>query len=265
MDWHEGMIQYTFCAVGCIHPSLTVLAPFPTVVVNHPNPFVNAATGSFWNSSTPGNAPPFCAPPPVGGGSLPNPAYFPPCEGGKSAGLDEFSLPFFAKNDSFASFLERPPRDAVGDAVLAGVLLPNPFDPVAVLSTFFFPGIPVNSLPSTLALSISFHSSPVSPEYLSSNPISAQLLPSFSSQKVFHASLPPSSILIISFPLNASIVILRTKEMCTPNPRCRPAHVRHMNVPNLGEAHCGDGAPQSQQLALPGRFWIARSYHDING
>ena len=28
----------------------------------------------------------------------------------------------------------------------------------------------------------------------------------------------------------------RTKEMCTPRPRCVPAHVRQMKVENLGEA-----------------------------
>ncbi len=53
--------------------------------------------------------------------------------------------------------------------------------------------------------------------------------------------------------------MLRTKEMCTPRPRCRPAQVRQMKVPNLGEAHWGEGAVQSMHWLLPGRFWRAAS------
>lgn len=49
------VMKITFAAVGCIYPSLTVLAVFPTVVVNHPKPFVNAATGSLCRSSKPGS------------------------------------------------------------------------------------------------------------------------------------------------------------------------------------------------------------------
>lgn len=52
---------------------------------------------------------------------------------------------------------------------------------------------------------------------------------------------------------------LRTKETCTPRPRCVPAQSRQMNVPNLGEAHCGEGEEQSAQTALAGAFWRARS------
>jgi hypothetical protein len=36
--------------------------------------------------------------------------------------------------------------------------------------------------------------------------------------------------------LKASMVIERTKEMCTPSPRCVPAQFRQMNVPNFGDA-----------------------------
>lgn len=32
-----------------------------------------------------------------------------------------------------------------------------------------------------------------------------------------------------------------------------------MKMPNLGEAHCGEGALQSQQRLLLASFWIARS------
>ena len=31
-------------------------------------------------------------------------------------------------------------------------------------------------------------------------------------------------------------------------------------MPNLGDAHCGFGAPQSQQTLLLASFWIAASY-----
>ena len=47
--------------------------------------------------------------------------------------------------------------------------------------------------------------------------------------------------------------------MCTPRPRWRPAHVRQIKVPNLGEAHWGEGAEQSTQVELPGRFWRSAS------
>jgi hypothetical protein len=52
----KGEEENTLAAVGCTHPSLTFLAVLPTVVVNHPNPLLNAATGSFCKSSNPGNA-----------------------------------------------------------------------------------------------------------------------------------------------------------------------------------------------------------------
>jgi hypothetical protein len=51
----------------------------------------------------------------------------------------------------------------------------------------------------------------------------------------------------------------RTNEMCTPRPRCTPAHDRQMKMPNLGDAHCGEGALQSQQRLLLASCWIARS------
>ena len=69
----------TFCAVGFTQPSFTFLAPLPTVLVNHPNPFVSAATGSRWNSSTPGIVVvvvAFSAEEETG--ALPKPAYLPP-------------------------------------------------------------------------------------------------------------------------------------------------------------------------------------------
>ena len=33
-----------------------------------------------------------------------------------------------------------------------------------------------------------------------------------------------------------------------------------MKTPNLGEAHCGEGALQSQQILFLGSFWRAASY-----
>lgn len=35
-----------------------------------------------------------------------------------------------------------------------------------------------------------------------------------------------------------------------------------MKVPNLGEAHCGEGAEQSTQVAFPGLFWRSASCTD---
>lgn len=170
------------------------------------------------------------------GGSLPKPAYLPPCDGGKSAGRFTFSPPFRAKNASFCSFRLSPaliPGDAVrrGDSVRVGV----------IVELFFGrTGKPIYSLPSTLHANLSFHSSPTSPPYLSSKLVSSHTLsPALrcSSQKVRHALFPPRSMRAISAPLKASMVMLRTKEMWTPSPRCRPAHSRQMKVPNLGDAH----------------------------
>lgn len=37
-----------------------------------------------------------------------------------------------------------------------------------------------------------------------------------------------------------------------------------MKVPNLGDAHCGEGAEQSIQVVFPGRFCKVASYESIN-
>jgi hypothetical protein len=39
--------------------------------------------------------------------------------------------------------------------------------------------------------------------------------------------------------LKASMVMLRTKEMCTPRPRWMPLQERQMKIPNFGEAYLG--------------------------
>ena len=163
-----------------------------------------------------------------------------------------------------ASFfvLGPPPTEPAGDPDRAGDCETS----IRFFSGRF--GTPVNSLPSTLQLSRSFHSSPISPPYLSSStscvggtfhspPSPCSLL--FSVQNVFQASLPPSSMRFISGPLKASMLMLRTKEMWTPRERWRPAQERQMKMPNLGEAHCGEGAEQSAQRVLGGSFWRVRS------
>ena len=38
-----------------------------------------------------------------------------------------------------------------------------------------------------------------------------------------------------------------------------------MKVPNLGEAHCGDGARQSAHVTLGGRRWRVRSFGGVSG
>jgi hypothetical protein len=57
----------------------------------------------------------------------------------------------------------------------------------------------------------------------------------------------------------------RTNEMCTPRPRWTPAHDRQMKTPNLGEAHCGEGAPQSQQMLFLDSAWMATSWRGREG
>ena len=80
--------------------------------------------------------------------------------------------------------------------------------------------------------------------------VPAITFPSAFSKKLFHVPFPPNLILSISTALNASIVILRTKLICTPSPLCTPAQLRQIKIPNLGDAHCGDGAPQSQHRSF---------------
>lgn len=89
--------------------------------------------------------------------------------------------------------------------------------------------------------------------------VPAETFASAASKKSLHGLLPPKRMRSISCDLNASIVILRTKLMCTPSPRWTPAQLKQMKTPNLGEAHCGEGAPQSQQRSFPLDFWISRS------
>jgi hypothetical protein len=89
--------------------------------------------------------------------------------------------------------------------------------------------------------------------------IPAETFASAASKKSLHGLFPPNRMRSISCNLNASIVMLRTKLMWTPSPRWTPAQLRQMKTPNLGDAHCGDGAPQSAQRSLPLDFWISRS------
>lgn len=96
--------------------------------------------------------------------------------------------------------------------------------------------------------------------YSKTDLIPAEMLVSAASKKSLHGLFPPNRMRSISCALNASIVILRTKLICTPNPRWTPAQLKQMKMPNFGEAHCGDGAPQSQQRSFPLDFWISRSY-----
>ena len=85
---------------------------------------------------------------------------------------------------------------------------------------------------------------------------------SCSSKNFLQPALPPRRMRSISLALKASMEILLTKEMCTPSPRWTPAHDRQMKMPNLGDAHCGDGALQSQQTPFLDSFWRAASYRD---
>jgi hypothetical protein len=88
--------------------------------------------------------------------------------------------------------------------------------------------------------------------------------PSALPKKSFQVLFPPNLILSISIALNASIVILLTKLICTPSPLCTPAQLKQIKMPNLGDAHCGDGAPQSQQRSFWEVFWISRSFASVS-
>lgn len=221
METKDGW-ECTVFAVGWMYESLTVFALLPTVVANHPKPFVNAPMGSFWKSSNPGIAAPLpdCLGVFVTGIPPPNPVNLPPCDGGTDSEREEFSLPSRAKYASLRSFLlisGTPSWDA-GDPVrtASGVLDRD------VGSLFFgccglgWPG--TYSLPSAFAASLSFHSSPTSPSYLSFMVESSNVRPSdcvmgWESKKSFHGSLPPCSMRRISEVLKASMVMERTKEM----------------------------------------------------
>jgi hypothetical protein len=37
-----------------------------------------------------------------------------------------------------------------------------------------------------------------------------------------------------------------------------------MKMPNFGDAHCGEGAPQSQHRSLEDVFWISRSCFSVS-
>jgi len=268
----EQRMRPTCLAVGWIKSSLIPLAVFVTVDVNHPNPFVNAATGSFCSSPKSGIPP--LPPVFVGMAVFPNPLYFPPWLGGRSLGRDAFSSPSRAKYLS-STFALVPswcglsvllvPFNGVPDLLICREPLVDGF--VVALAVGWgvlrrSPG--TYSLFSTFALSLSFHSSPTSPLYRSEMVASSQVRPrilvsSCSSKNCLHLSFPPSRMRSISPCLKASIVTERTKEMCTPRPRCTPAQDRQMKTPNFGDAHCGFGALQSQQLLLLFVFWIARS------
>src|SRR5271154_2537397 len=60
---------------------------------------------------------------------------------------------------------------------------------------------------------------------------------------------------MISFCLKASMEMERTKETWTPRPRCVPAHVRQMNVENLGDAYTNIIGQLGGRAATPAERW----------
>lgn len=253
----------------------TVVAVLVTVDENQPKPLVSAASGSFCRSSSLGKPSSF-----FGMGVLPKPAYLPPSLGGRSSGRAALAAPRLSKY--LASTLALPPApppglcDRLAPAVpLSGVDDLEPTPPPLAAEAEVGAGVVLRSpgtysRPSTLALSRSFHSSPTPPLYRSAIVASSHVRPriwvsSCSSKKRFQLSLPPSRIRSISVCLKASMEMDRTNEMCTPSPRCTPAQLRQMKMPNLGDAHCGEGALQSQQRLFPDSFWMARSCLCVRG
>jgi hypothetical protein len=111
-----------------------------------------------------------------------------------------------------------------------------------VAGRFLFSPPETYSRPSTFAVNLALYSSPTSLSYLSRIVQSSHVLPSnfvwsCDSQNDFQASLPPADMRASSVDLNASMVMLRTKEMWTPRPRWIPEQERHMKMPNLGDAY----------------------------
>ena len=176
----------TCFAVGWMYPSFTVFAVLDTVLVNHPKPLLIAAMGSFCISSKFGIVPALAFA--AGSGALPKPAYLPPWLGGRSAGREAFSAPSLAKylSSTLALFLLGlslrlvvplrgvPVRDMgfapaglSGPPAVAAVFCAAPVDvtgegfAAALDDGLFAPA--TNSVPSTLQLNLSFHSSPTSP------------------------------------------------------------------------------------------------------
>lgn len=65
---------------------------------------------------------------------------------------------------------------------------------------------------------------------------------------------------LICLSVQLSMVMERTKEMCTPRLRCCPEHSRQMKAPNETEAHCGFGAGQSAHTCAIGETepWLSQ-------
>jgi hypothetical protein len=123
---------------------------------------------------------------------------------------------------------------------LRGALIPAEA-PVSFFGALFGKLLLSNSLPSTLQLNLSFHSSPASESYRSCMDEASKVRESFvfdgcELKKSWNGLLPPAAMRASSEPLKASMVMLRMKDMWTPRPRCTPEQERHMKMPSLGEA-----------------------------
>jgi len=184
-----------------------------------------------------------------------------------------------------------------------GVFLPLPgFDPdpgssptAAFWTTdSFFVAPGTYSVPSTLHVRRSFHSSPASLSYRSLIVQSSKFRPITvfevcELKKSLKGLLPPRDMRWTSAFLKASMVTLRTKEMCTPRERWMPEQARQKKMPSLGEAcetfrgqfnhatsghgiweerrhtHCGLGAPQSMHRLFSLTLEISWSLDRVSG
>jgi hypothetical protein len=90
-----------------------------------------------------------------GAGEEPKPAYFPPCEGARSAEREAFSAPFVAKYASFLVFCDSGPKPC-------GVLRPEPEVGVGISPTAaFFAGGSFLVAPGTYSRSSTLHVFPL--------------------------------------------------------------------------------------------------------
>lgn len=107
----------------------------------------------------------------------------------------------------------------------------------------------VNCLPSICASTFSLKSAAARVLYFSLMPVPSGT-PCLRKNS-FAFVFPPACIMASCLSDQVSIVRLRTKLKCTPNPLWTPLHSRHIIIPYVTEAHCGFAALHSKQILFP--------------
>mmetsp|Transcript_30875 Transcript_30875/g.92535 ORF Transcript_30875/g.92535 Transcript_30875/m.92535 type:complete len:208 (-) Transcript_30875:36-659(-) len=112
-------------------------------------------------------------------------------------------------------------------------------------------GSPACAPESTLLLKSSLYALATPESYFSL--ASASLATPRKSKYLRNRPFPPAFMDEIWASVQESIRMERTNVTCTPSPRCRPEHSRHITTPYETEAHSGRDEPQSTHASLPGR------------